>query len=658
LVSTRRDPGITHHVDSHDSSAFAAQSDGWGLLRWNLKWSLSVVIPPSTSASSGLSASMTRWSAEKRTRASFGLALAVLLIVALLAYQATTLYAANLHAVSRSQELVALAESLDSLINEEVAAVRGYLLTADQYYLDQEATIYVRIGRDFARAEKLLAGYGEQLDRLHRMHDSFEERHAGLPQVIERRRRDGPQAGSEILKERRQAQPVSLSRLLLDEIIAAERTHLAERAAAEHDSQRQLVIAALLLLFAIGAIFYLFSRRIVRDLNRQQDMMSIAERNEAFLESVIENLPDMVFVKDAQDLRFVRINAAGERLIGLPRDELIGKNDFDFWPEAEAEFFVRIDREVLLHREVVDIAEETLHTGSGERLLHTKKVPILDGRGEPLYLLGISEDITSSKEAERRILQLNAHLQSRTLELEAANNELESFTYSVSHDLRTPLRAIGSFSQLLEMEHGPTLNAEAQRYVSIIADGTRRMSALIDDLLMFARLGRQALGESLIDMRAVAADAAREVLEAHPEAGVRIEWDELPGAYGDASMIRQVWTNLIGNAVKYSARSDAPLIQIKAQREGNQFIYSVGDNGVGFDMKYYSKLFGVFQRLHSKDEFPGTGVGLAIVQRVVTRHGGRVWATSAPAAGATFFFTLHAQPRSDNPSRVVEKASA
>ncbi len=605
-----------------------------------------------------MSARMTRWSAENRTRASFGLALIVLIIVALLAYRATALYVANLQAVSRSQELVALAESLDSLINEEIAAVRGYLLSADQYYLDQEATIYPRIGQGFARAEKLLAGDGEQLDRLRRMHDSFEERHARLPQIIERRQRDGLQAGSEILKERRQVQPVSISRLLLDEIIAAERAHLTERAAAEHDSLRQLVIAALLLLFATGAIFYLFSRRIARDLNREQAMMHVAERNEAFLESVIENLPDMVFVKDARDLSFIRINAAGERLIGLSRKDLIGKTDFDFWPAAEAEFFVRIDREVLLQREVVEIAEETLHTRSGERLLRTKKVPILNSQGEPLYLLGISEDITGTKEAERRILQLNAHLQARTLELEAANNELESFTYSVSHDLRTPLRAIGSFSQLLEMEHGPTLNAEAQRYVSIIADGTRRMSALIDDLLMFARLGRQALGESLIDMRTVAADAAREVLDAHSETGVRIEWGDLPGAYGDASMIRQVWNNLIGNAVKYSARSDAPLIQVSAQRKGNQVIYCVRDNGVGFDMKYYSKLFGVFQRLHSKDEFPGTGVGLAIVQRVVTRHGGRVWANSAPAAGATFFFTLQAQPRSDQPAQVVEKVGA
>jgi signal transduction histidine kinase len=226
------------------------------------------------------------------------------------------------------------------------------------------------------------------------------------------------------------------------------------------------------------------------------------------------------------------------------------------------------------------------------------------------------------------------------LNLEAANSELESFSYSVSHDLRSPLRAIDGYSQMLEEDYGTQLDETGRRYIRTVRGGSQRMAALIDDLLAFSRLSRQRLDRQTVDMTALARRAAAEVLEGQPEPKPAVKIDELPPAAGDPALLRQVWTNLIGNAVKYSSKSAAPQVEVRAAAEGRLVRYEVQDNGVGFDMKYVDKLFGVFQRLHSVDEYPGTGVGLAIVQRIISRHEGAVAARGERGKGATFQFTL------------------
>ncbi|HWP94267.1 MAG TPA: CHASE3 domain-containing protein [Gammaproteobacteria bacterium] len=243
---------------------------------------------------------------------------------------------------------------------------------------------------------------------------------------------------------------------------------------------------------------------------------------------------------------------------------------------------------------------------------------------------------------ERR--RVSEELARQTTRLEMTNRELESFSYSVSHDLRAPLRAVEGFTRMLEEDYGPTLDDEGRRLLRVVQDNARRMGRLIDDLLSFSRLGRQPLTFATVDMRVLAAQAAAEAGTAAANPSLTIDIGELPPARGDPALIAQVWANLIHNAVKYSARSPAPIVRITARRDGADNLYSVSDNGVGFDMRYAGKLFGVFQRLHGQDEFPGTGVGLAIVQRIITRHGGRIWAEAEPGHGATFHFTL---PRSE-----------
>lgn len=386
---------------------------------------------------------------------------------------------------------------------------------------------------------------------------------------------------------------------------------------------------------------YVMSRTTVFDMTALRDAAHQLEAANTFLDAVVENIPSMVFVKHADTLRFARINRTEEILLGISRDQVIGKSDHDLFPKEQADYFVAKDREVLAAHGVVDIQEEAIETPQGERILHTLKIGVRDSRGQPQYLIGISHDITERKQAEERIRALAADLEARANQLEAANKELESFSYSVSHDLRSPLRAIDGFSRLLEEDYQPVLDDEGRRLLSVIRQSSQRMGLLIDDLLAFSKLGRKALSMDSIDMNDLVTEAIDDVRSTAQENSVEIKLRDLPAAKGDRVLLRQAWINLISNGFKYSSKKEKPEVEIGSlPAENGNLVYYVRDNGVGFDMQYYGKLFGVFQRLHRAEEFPGTGVGLAIVQRVVARHGGRTWAEAAPDKGATFFFSI------------------
>jgi light-regulated signal transduction histidine kinase (bacteriophytochrome) len=253
-------------------------------------------------------------------------------------------------------------------------------------------------------------------------------------------------------------------------------------------------------------------------------------------------------------------------------------------------------------------------------------------------------DVTDLRRARDALQELNASLErrvaERTRELEGANREMESFSYTISHDLRAPVRAMASFAQLLRTRHAAALPADAAKLLLRVEENARHMSRLIADLLEFSRAGRAALEPAEVDMAALAGQVAEELAAgASPRPEIRI--GTLPVARGDASLLRQVWSNLIGNAVKFSRHAGAPRIEIGGRLAGGAAEYHVADNGVGVDAEYADKLFGGVQRLHSTDEFAGSGVGLAIVQRIVEKHGGSVSAESA-GRGATFRFSLPA----------------
>ncbi|MDD5058296.1 MAG: MASE3 domain-containing protein [Sideroxydans sp.] len=693
------------------------------------------------------------------------------------------------------------------------------------------------------------------------------------------------------------------------------------------------------------------------DITARKQMEESLRENGHFLDAIVEHVPNMLFVKDAKELKFVRFNKAGEQLLGYSRDDLIGKSDRDFFPQEQADFFIGKDREIIANGELLDIPEEPISTKlHGQRFLHTRKIPIYSEDGSPLYLLGISEDITERKQeeerlrrseqglseaqriahlgnweldlvsnvltwsdeiyrifeidpkkfgasydaflnaihpgdrervnraytdsvanktpyeivhrllmpdgrikyviencethydaagkplrsvgtvhditerklaedellererhsqsllrlsrklessrsyaevlnaardevgsvigyrnlwaylltedrqyarvlmaggpmadavmsdervatlpvkgdrmmeeiaaakeiivvedaqtdarvnreivaklgnrsivnvpiiffdrhlgsvgmgtfgdegvripsasenkylmalashiaaaldrihllderekAEREVKQLNRDLEQRveerTAQLEAANKELEAFSYSVSHDLRTPLRAIDGFSHILLDEYTGKLDAEGQRLLNVVRDNTHRMGQLIDDILKFSRSGRLEMKLVEIDMEQQAREVLAELLPGSDNAKLQFEIGHIPPANGDSAMMRQVFVNLLSNAIKFSHGKEHPAIEVGSQVEGNEVVYYVKDNGAGFNMQYADKLFGVFQRLHSVEEFEGTGIGLAIVKRIINRHGGRVWAEGKVNEGATFYFSLPA----------------
>jgi signal transduction histidine kinase len=286
-----------------------------------------------------------------------------------------------------------------------------------------------------------------------------------------------------------------------------------------------------------------------------------------------------------------------------------------------------------------------IDTEHRQRIISFFVAPIVNAGYANFY----GRDVTERRQAEEEIRNLNAELEKRvrdrTAQLEAANKELEAFSYSVSHDLRAPLRAIDGFSRVILEDYTDKLDDEGKRYLNIIESNTKKMGQLIDDLLAFSRLGRQEIRVSEMDMGKLAKSVSEELKLAVPERKLNITINTLIPAQGDQAMVRQVFVNLLSNAVKFTRPRDTAFIEITGSGEGNENVYSVKDNGVGFDMQYVNKLFGVFQRLHSSEEFEGTGVGLAIVQRIIHRHGGRVWAEGKVNEGATFYFTLPRERR-------------
>ncbi|WP_293780736.1 sensor histidine kinase [uncultured Oxalicibacterium sp.] len=251
--------------------------------------------------------------------------------------------------------------------------------------------------------------------------------------------------------------------------------------------------------------------------------------------------------------------------------------------------------------------------------------------------LGFAMWATFRESEQRR--QAQRETQRYTAQLELTNKELESFSYSVSHDLRSPLRAIDGYSRILQEDYEDKLDDEGRRVLNVVRDSSKKMGMLIDDLLTFSRMGRKPVEARRIDMNELVMDVWREVVS-HADREPLFHKDHLPECHGDRPLIRQVLVNLLSNAVKYSSTMDQPSIRVDAEEADGEAIYRIADNGVGFDMRFYDKLFGVFQRLHREDEFPGTGVGLAIVKRVIVRHGGRVSAQSEPGKETVFSFSL------------------
>lgn len=393
------------------------------------------------------------------------------------------------------------------------------------------------------------------------------------------------------------------------------------------------------------AVISLFSVAVIAQLRHRAAILCESEQRFRVL---FERSPESIFILDPNDpelvLPIIDCNAHACHQHGYERAELIGQ-PFGLLDRVARS---RSLTDVLVQRVRTEgmVKVETPHrTKAGGRFLLEISATFINVGARELMLC-MARDISERKMAEDAVRRANEQLEARvgerTGQLEQANRELEAFSYSISHDLRAPVRAIAGFAQILHEDYREQFQGEAARLFQFIQDNARRMDDLINDLLGFSKLNTHELTRSRVAMTGLAQSVIHELNTGPEKSRATFVLAELPESVGDPSLLRQVFANLIANALKFSRHSASPRVEIGFKQQDGRIVYFIRDNGVGFNMNYASKLFQVFQRLHSPDEFEGTGVGLAIVQRILQRHGGNIWAESEPGAGACFHFSLPA----------------
>ncbi len=388
----------------------------------------------------------------------------------------------------------------------------------------------------------------------------------------------------------------------------------------------------------IGAVMDVTAQKRAEEASRRSEETSLR------LAAIVESSSDAIIGKTLDGI-VTSWNKGAEQIFGYAAGEVVGKPVAMLIPPDHLDEEPRII-ERLRQGERIEHFETVRRRKDGQDIHVSLNIsPIKDATGKVVGVSKIARDITERQRAEEEIRKLNAELEQRVIErtaqLVAINKELEAFTYSVSHDLRAPVRHIAGFTELLQKHSDAVLDDKSRRHISMILDSAKRMGALVDDLLAFSRIGRAETRETTVHLEQLVKSVVGEI--APDTQGRNIVWriGTLPICQGDPSMLRLVFVNLVSNAVKFTRTREQARIEIDSLNgKPDEVVVFVKDNGVGFDMKYEAKLFGVFQRLHSQEAFEGTGIGLATVQRIVHRHGGRVWAEGAIENGATFYVAL------------------
>ena len=571
------------------------------------------------------------WAMDRQTTLVFALALFLMFQAVALAYHFTGQLKQTADRFAERQETLKDIQVLYANLTDLENSQRGFIITGQEHLLDDRADNLAEIAHTVVALRQRLARDEAQLQSLNRLEETMLSRNTWEERTLAARRRDAVEAEALISTE----QGIRLSRQLKDTLLQLENAEYAQLSREREAAAASSSMAFLLL--PVGSFLTIAMLSVgVFQLNSALREQAESARQ---LQQITDSIPGLICRVD-HSLRFVFANDSYQQWLGLSPGQVIGRSMNQVLGE---ETFRRAEPH--LRRALQGIPQEyeneiTRLDGKKLNLLVTL-LPSVDTRSQITGVLIVALDITSRKQAELSVLRANEELEKRvverTEELEAANKELEAFSYSVSHDLRAPLRAVDGFSKAVEEDYGAQLPDEARRYLSTIRQGAQQMGALIDDLLAFSRLGRMPMKRQNIDMEALVRQSLMEVNA--EDSGAEIRVSDLGHAQADPVLLKQVWINLLSNALKYSRKRPEPVVEIGLTTESEP-AWFVRDNGAGFDMRYAGKLFGVFQRLHRAEEYEGTGVGLALVQRIVHRHGGRVWCEAALDCGATFYFTL------------------
>lgn len=580
-------------------------------------------------------------SIERQIPIGFILAALIIVVVGVISYLNIRSSIETNDLVTHTREVLQQLEDTQISLLDAETNVRGFFISGNEDYIPAYQAAADEIPQQIASLRALTADSPQQQASLNQLEPLIALRTEQLKSAVDRRKTATladaqPQITTSPVK-----QTMDQIRDLIDTMVAEEDRLLVPRVAAAAASAHWTLVTLVLLsslTVVILATIYILFRRDISGRKRVEATLN-AERN--VLRTLVDALPDQIFIK-RQDGAFLLNNQAFAANLGLSGPEaLLGKTDFEFFPREMAELYRADDLAVFKTGNPVINREEPITLTGGKTIIAlTTKIPLRGPEGNVDRLVGISHDITERKNFEDHIQALNQSLEHRSEQVEAVNKELEAFSYTISHDLRAPLRAIRGFSKIVLEEYSAQVPAEGQRFLNLVDENAGQMSELIDDLLSFSRLGRHPINRELVNPTELAQQIWSDLVAEYPERQVEFKLANMPGCMADRSMLRQVYANLLANALKFTRKRDHALVEVSFERKDQQVVYFVRDNGAGFNMRYYDKLFGVFQRMHRAEEYEGTGVGLAIVQRIIMRHGGRVWAEGEVDKGATFYFTL------------------
>ena len=528
--------------------------------------------------------------------------------------------------VEHTHEVLFAAEQVNTQSNEIQSGARGYIITGEENYLPIFTNTANTINDNIRRLRILVKDNPDQQVRIDTLKKLIDTYIANQMQLFNIRRNEGFEVAQKKILKGDGKVMIDRVRSIVTAIEQEENQLLAKRKSENEQSIQNST--RLIILFQIFTVLMLLAVLILiynntRQRNKAEEALKkslkdLSDYKQALDESLIVAVTDQKGI-----IKYVNDNFC--KISKFAKDELLGQDhriiNSGYHPkEFIRELWVTIANGKIWRGELKNKAKDgTIYW------VDTTIAPFLNEQGKPLQYLALRVDITERKKAEEQLL--------------AVNTELESFSYSVSHDLRTPLRAVNSYAQMLNEDYSTKLDEEAKRLIDNIKYNATKMGMLIDDLLAFSRLGRKEIQKSNIDMNKLTKEVLIDMNKSIAH-NAEIKMGKLHSAKADYSLLYQVMLNLISNAVKYSSKKEHPLVEIFSEEKNGEIIFSVKDNGVGFDMRFVHKLFGIFQRLHKSKDFEGTGVGLAIVHRIISKHGGKVWAEGELNNGASFYITL------------------